>query len=172
MDIDTLVRKAKRGDGNAFWELIEHKKSSLYRMAFWYAKNESAAMDIVSESVYKAYVSLPKLKNNDFFHTWLTRILIHCAYDYLKKNNLVSLTRTEYPAIADGDYKSDKAETIMDLYNALNTLDEKHRAVVVLKYLEDMTINQVSEILAMPSGTVKTYLHRALLHLRLKLEEV
>jgi RNA polymerase sigma-70 factor, ECF subfamily len=172
MDTQSLIDKAKRGDGNAFWELIEYKKASLYRMAFWYSKNEADAMDIVSEAVYKSYVSLPQLKNSEFFYTWLTRILINCAYDFSKKNKASSALD---PRIFDqygSAQASSQSEAILDLYNAIDTLDEQHRAVVILKYLEDMTITQVAEVLKIPVGTVKTYLHRSLLHLRLKLREV
>jgi len=172
MDTQSLVDQAKRGDGNAFWELIEGKKASLYRMAFWYSKNETDAMDIVSEAVYKAYVSLPQLKNHEFFYTWLTRILIHCAYDFIKINKTVPHLASKMMNEMKSTPEDSRSEAILDLYNAIDTLDEQHRSVVILKYLEDMTVAQVAEVLKMPAGTVKTYLHRALLHLRIKLEEV
>ncbi len=170
MDINILVNKSKLGDGNAFWELIEHKKHSLYRTAFWYVKNETDAMDIVSEAVYKAFISLHQLKNNEFFHTWLMRILIHCAFDFMKAN------RDSLPYQGDlsiiPEKPADTLEDILDLRLAVAALDEKHRTVIILKYFEDMTLVQVGEVLDMPVGTVKTYLHRALQHLRIKLEEV
>jgi RNA polymerase sigma-70 factor, ECF subfamily len=170
VDINLLVNKSKQGDGNAFWELIEPKRQSLYRTAFWYAKNESDAMDIVSEAVYKAYISLHQLKNNDFFYTWLVRILIHCAFDLLKARKDTCIQDSDFPA-KTSERSRNSFEDILDLHNAIDTLDEKHRTVIVLKYFEDMTIDQVSHVLSIPAGTVKTYLHRALLHLRMKMKE-
>jgi RNA polymerase sigma-70 factor, ECF subfamily len=170
VDINLLVKKSKQGDGNAFWELIELKKHSLYRTAFWYVKNEDDAMDIVSEAVFKAYVSLHQLQNNDFFHTWLMRILIHCTFDFIKSRKDNSIQ--DYATIDKFHGQTDGSrDTLIDLHSAINTLDEKHRAVVILKYFEDMTLSQVGEVLSMPTGTVKTYLHRALLHLRVKMKE-
>ncbi|WP_369809926.1 sigma-70 family RNA polymerase sigma factor [Gracilibacillus caseinilyticus] len=89
MSEQQMIKKAKRGNDKAFQELIQKEKNKLYRMAYMYVKNENDALDIVQETIYKAYISMKKLKENQYFSTWLTRILINNALDFIKKNKRV-----------------------------------------------------------------------------------
>lgn len=168
MDYKELVNKAKRGDKAAFTELVAAKKDALYRIAYSYARNRDDALDIVSDTVYKAYVSINKLKEPSHFSTWLTRILINSALDHLRLNKRVLVTDQE---LLRENAEPRNREALLDLYQAIDALNEKERAVVILKYLEDMTLEQVALVLHCPIGTVKTYLHRALKELRLELKE-
>lgn len=168
MDTEKLVVKARSGDDNAFYALIQARKDGLYRTAFSYVKNKDDALDIVSETVYKAYRSIKKLKDPALFNTWLTRILINSCLDYKKKNDKV------VPAaeLADGITASAAANLdSLDLHQAVAMLDEKCRTVVILKYFQDLTITQIADVMQCPQGTVKTYLHRALKTLRVHLKE-
>lgn len=167
MEIEVLVKKARSGDDNAFYELIQQRKELLYRTAYSYVKNREEALDIVGDTVYRAYKSIKRLKDPVLFNTWLTRILINCSLDYMKKQKRIVLTEetedTPVPA-------QDSPENI-DLYRAVDQLDNKCRTVVILKYFHDLTLGQVAEVMDCPQGTVKTYLHRALKTLRVELKE-
>jgi RNA polymerase sigma-70 factor, ECF subfamily len=90
MLIQDQVKKAKRGNTKAFQKLVEAEKEKLYRMAYLYVKNESDAIDIVHETIYKAYISIKKLKETDYFSTWLMRILINTSLDLLRKISVFS----------------------------------------------------------------------------------
>jgi RNA polymerase sigma-70 factor (ECF subfamily) len=169
MDKDEAAARAKKGDDNAFYELIQERREMLYRTAFTYVGNREDALDIVGDTVYKAYVSIRKLKEPKFFNTWLTRILINCAMDHMRKGKK-AIPLDEGMDIKD-NAPAGKSEEIMDLYDAVDRLEGRCKAVVILKYFEDLTLNQVAEILECPIGTVKTYLHRALKELRLELKE-
>lgn len=83
MNLQEIVLKAIRGDDDAFYILIENRKAMLYKTAFAYVKNKEDALDIVSDTVYKAYLSIDKVKSPEFFNTWMTRILINCALDFV-----------------------------------------------------------------------------------------
>jgi len=167
MEIDALVKKARSGDDNAFYELIQMRKELLYRTAFAYVKNQEDALDIVSETVYKAYRSIKKLKEPAFFNTWLTRILINCSLDVMKKQSkVVPLEETAVIPVQTED-----ATEALDLHSAIDLLEPKSRTVVILKYFHDLTISQIAEVMECPQGTIKTYLHRALKNLRLELKE-
>lgn len=165
-----LINRAKKGDGAAFYALIQDRKEHLYRIAYCYVKNEQDALDLVSEAITKAYIALPKLKEPAYFETWLIRILINCAIDFLKKARplrpMILDFADEMPAEAPDQ------EEIMDLYRAIDSLDGLHKTIILLLYLEDKTIVQAAELLKMPAGTVKTYLNRALKQLRMKMKEV
>jgi RNA polymerase sigma-70 factor, ECF subfamily len=165
------VKKAKRGDDKAFQELVEAEKERLYRMAYLYVKNESDAIDIVYETIYKAYISIKKLKETNYFSTWLTRILINTALDFIKKNKrVIPVEELE----RYGNYKNIEKlhiEERMDLVDAIDQLEEKYKTVIILRYYNDLTIKEIAKILNYPEGTVKTNLHRAINQLRIYLRK-
>ncbi|QDP39500.1 sigma-70 family RNA polymerase sigma factor [Radiobacillus deserti] len=167
------VRRAMNGDDEAFYSLIQENKSTLYRTAFAYTKNEHDAIDIVQEAVYKAYISLGKLKEPDYFHTWLTRILINCAIDFLRKKKRVIPFDEPLPesVTSNGVLEQKPVEDTMDLLQAVANLNEKYKTVIILKYYRDLPLKQIAEILDCPIGTVKSRLNMALKKLRINLEE-
>jgi RNA polymerase sigma-70 factor (ECF subfamily) len=169
VDTSEKIKLAQKGDDNAFYELINERKSQLYKTAYAYVKSKEEAMDIVSETVYKAYISIKKLKEPSLFNTWLTRILINTSLDCLKKNSkIVPLDenlRTDTFIIPKDD------EQIIDLKIAVDRLSGKLKTIVILKYFEDMTLVEIAKTLQCPLGTVKTMLHKALGELRLDLKE-
>lgn len=170
MDINTLVKSAKKGDGDAFWELVQPRKDALYRIAYCYTKNEDDALDIVSEAICKALSSIGSLKKAEYFYTWLTRILINYSINHTRKVKQLLYDTDDISNKAEPE-GLDKAEKI-DLYHAIDRLDQKHKSIIILKYIEDFTIVQIAETMKMPSSTVKTYLYRALKELRMDLGEV
>lgn len=169
--VDTVgkIKLAQKGDDNAFYELLSERKSQLYRTAFAYVKNKEEALDIVSETVYKAYISIKKLKEPSLFNTWLTRILINTSLDSINKNSRV--------VAFEENVKSDTLiinvdnEGIIDLKVAVDRLSGKYKTIVILKYFQDMTLVEIAKTLQCPLGTVKTMLHKALGELRLDLKE-
>ena len=169
MELEEKVIKAIKGDDNAFYELISERRAQLYRTAYTYVKNKEDALDIVSETVYKAYLSIKKLKEPRFFNTWLTRILINCSLDYIKKNKKV--VDFEKCTKFDEKVKDENKEEVIDLHNALDKLNENCKTIVILKYFQDLTITEVAEVLQCPIGTIKTNLHKALGQLRISLKE-
>lgn len=169
MDIENLVKKARSGDDNAFYELISQQKEMLYRTAYAYVKNREDALDIVGDTVFKAYKSMRKLRDPAFFKTWLTRILINCSLDHIKKHGKVILM--EESEIPLPSRQMDRNPEYLDIYRAMDMLDDKCRTVIILKYFQDLTISQISVIMQCPQGTIKTYLHRALKNLRFELKE-
>ena len=170
MELEEKIIKAKKGDDNAFYELISERKEILYKTAFTYVKNKEDALDILNETVYRAFISIKRLKEPEFFNTWLTRILINCALDTLRKDKKV-LQLDEQAGIAN--LSSNLAqEDVFDLNIAVDSLKEKYKTIVILKYFQDMTLAEISEVMQCPLGTVKTNLYKALKELKINLEEV
>jgi RNA polymerase sigma-70 factor (ECF subfamily) len=168
INVSESVLLNKGLDKTEFCSLVEQKKDNLYRIAFMYVKNQEDALDIVHEAVYKAYISLDKLKDSTYFNTWLTRIVINCSLNHIRKNKK-ALNFQEYsfwPAP-----KEENKEEFMDLYEAVDNLNGKYKTVIILKYFEDLTISSIAEIMDCPLNTVKTYLHKALKLLRIQLKE-
>jgi len=169
VDSNEKIKLAQKGDDNAFYELISERKGQLYKTAFAYVKNKEEALDIVSDTVYKAYISIKKLKEPSFFNTWLTRILINTSLDCINKSSRAISYKENVSSEAKEILKDD--EKIIDLKLAVDKLQGKYKTIVILKYFQDMTLMEIAKILQCPLGTVKTNLHKALEELRLDLKE-
>jgi len=168
-----LVRAAKRGDDHAFFELFSMHKSQLYRMAWTYLHQEQDALEAVQETVCRAFVNLKKLRDDRYFTTWLVRILLNVCMDELKRRGRLSPSSEERLRGLPEDmgmYKTDQPgislEDRLELEQAVQRLNEPEKQVILLKYFEDMTITDISNVLECPPGTIKTRLHRALAQLR------
>ena len=173
--MNSIIEKKSHNEGDGdFSRLIDECKKNLYRIAFAHLKNEQNSLDAVSETIYKAYMNISELKIKQFFNTWVIKILINSCNDIIKTNNKVVYI-DEYNRV-DRNKNDDlgtefKIANNIDLYNAIDKLNEKFKSIVILKYLEDMTTTQISEVLDLPEGTVKVYLRRAIGILKLELGE-
>lgn len=164
-----LVEKAIQGDNESFDALIQSKRDSIYKVAYSYVNNTEHALDIMQEVIYKALVSIKSLNSPEYFNTWLTRITINCSINYLNKSKKVISIDEKH--IKDMTVCSKNAEEIMDLHEALNKLDTKYKTIVILKYFEDLTLKDISDMLKLPLSTVKTHLYRGLEKLKIDLRE-
>lgn len=169
MDTNGKITLAQKGDDNAFYELISERNVQLYKTAYAYVKNKEDALDIVSDTVYKAYISIKKLKDPSLFNTWLTRILINTSLDCINKSSRVESFKENINSEVYEIPKDD--EQIIDLKTAVDKLQGKYKTIVILKYFQDMTLMDIAKTLQCPIGTVKTNLHKALEELRLDFKE-
>lgn len=165
MEINDLVNSALKGNDDAFYQLVAGRKEMLYRTAFSYVKNREDALDIVSETVYRTYISLKKIKEPRFFYTYLSRVLINTAIDFLRRKKDTSEIKE--------DILADKTESehYIDLKNSIDSLKGEYKSIIIMKYFQDYTLKEISDILGWPLGTVKSRLHKALSILKLDLEE-
>jgi len=154
-------------DKVTFMELLQQRKEVLYRIAYMYVKNEDDALDIVNDAVCRAYSSIKKLKEPKYFNTWVTRILINCAVDYVKKGRKLLPFHEEII----NQTIEDSCDNYIDLYDAVDSLRGKYKTVIILKYFEDLTISQIAVIMECSESNVKNYLHKALCDLRVELRE-
>lgn len=154
------VNLAKNGDTLAFQSLIEEHKVYLYNIAYAILNNSDDAGDAICETIFKSFNSLNSLKNPEYFKTWITRILVNECRKILKqKKKVVSLEDyMNSPQIA---YTDCQLNTKLDLQKALSALDKKQYDVIVLFYYNDLSIEEISDILDIPTGTVKSRLHTA-----------
>ncbi|MEK3736778.1 MULTISPECIES: sigma-70 family RNA polymerase sigma factor [Paenibacillus] len=167
MNKTTLEEKAIAGDEDSFTVLIDGMQERLYRMAYSYVRNQEDALEIVQETVFKAYISIHKLKQPQYFKTWLTKIAVNCALDFIRKSKKIVYIDQELR----GSYAPKSREEVLDLHEALSGLDEKSRMVIVMRYLEDLPIKEIAEVLDMPLSSVKTVIYRGLEKLKISMEE-
>lgn len=167
-EVKRLIRKSMHGSFQAFGQLIHLYQDYLYRMAYIYMKNEDDALDVVQDCILTAYEAVGGLQKPEYFRTWLTRILINCALK-ARRDRCRMVCMEEVPEQTTG---SDlHIEEKCDLYHAVDRLPEQYRTVVILKYYNDMKISEISEIMDIPEGSVKSYLFRAKRELRTCLQE-
>ncbi len=165
---DTLkVKRAIKGDKNAFSELIHENKDYLYKVSFLYTKNETDALEVLDETVYKSYVSISKLKKPENFKTWITQILINTAINFIRLRNRVLFI--EDVNLCEEYIIENNKDRELDLKEALNELKEKSSEILRLRYIEDMKISDISQKVNMPEATVKTNMRRSLKKLKDKL---
>lgn len=154
-----LIKKAIKGNKNAFEQLIKQHYEQIYRTAFIYVHNQEDALDVVQESTYQALISIHTLKNPDYFMTWFTKIVIRCSGQFLaKKKSIVPLTEEILSSYrSENDYINEDSLLLMD---ALGNLKDGYRTTIILFYYYDYSIKTISEVMEIPEGTVKTFLSR------------
>ena len=181
-----LVEKATEGDMTSFGELCEKYSSFVYRTIFFDIRNHEDAEDLSQEVFIKAYRALLSFRKDCEFSTWLYRICKNTVYDYLRKNArektmpLSELSSDEYDReyeIPDTDGKFDPEKTYISketaniVNEAIATLPEQHREIVVMRDIEGLSYSEISEILSLEEGTVKSRLSRARAALKKKLSD-
>ncbi|WP_322114335.1 sigma-70 family RNA polymerase sigma factor [Fictibacillus sp. KU28468] len=159
MESRRLVKKAIKGNKSAFEKLVQQHYERIYRTAYLYVRNEEDALDVIQEAAYQAFTSIHSLKQPEYFTTWLTRIVIRCSGQILKrKSNVVPLS-DEILSNLPGQANSD-IEGSLQLLNAVQELKENYRTAIILFYYYDYSIKTISSVMDVPESTVKTYLSR------------
>lgn len=154
-----LIKESMKGNKESFGILIKNNKEYLYKMAFLYVKDEQDALEVIHETVYRAFLNIEKLKKAKFFNTWITRILINVSIDFLKKKGKNEMLDESTPIIKERCEIS--TEEKLDLYNAIDLLNDNYKTVIIMMYFNDMKIKDISKVMEIPENTVKTYLRRA-----------
>ncbi len=147
-------------------KLLCEKYNSYYRMAMSYVHNESDAMDIVQEGAYKAIKNSSSLKEPAFAGTWLYRIMLNEVYRFLDKRKVISFDEEAAEKLS----YEDQYENI-DLKRALESMPAEDKAVIELKYFEELKLEEIADILEENVNTVKSRLYRGLKKLRIRLQE-
>ncbi len=167
---ELLFRRAVNGDMDSFIKLLDPIKENLYKVSFMYLQNENDTLDCVHEAIIKAIKSLKTLKNPQYFNAWMTRITINVCKDYIKKNSkvtLVDIRDFESNLIIEDDKNSFEDYNII---TSLDKLSEKERELIVMRYLDDKSLKDISDEINIPLGTVKSRLNRTLKKLKMYLE--
>lgn len=140
--------------------LLLENYETYYRLAYSYVRNEQDALDIVQESAYRAIKKCRRVKQPEFLSTWVCRIVINTALD------LVRQRKREEPSPHMPDAVWEDRQRDLDLEGLLMALDEKSRAVLILRYFEDKRLEEIAAVTGDSLSAVKARLYRALKKLR------
>jgi len=167
------IKAIQKGDQNAYAEIVELYKEKVYRICYRMLGNRHEAEDAAQEAFIRAYVNIDTYNPAMKFSSWLYRIATNLSIDKLRKkkpdvyldeevSGAEGLTMYSQLPAADAS-PEDTVETLElqeTVQKAIQKLPEKYRSVIVLKYIEDLSLQEISEILDLPIGTVKTRIHR------------
>lgn len=151
-------------------KLLAEHENDMYRIAYLYVKNTADALDVVQDAAFRAYTGIKSLKEPRYFKTWLTRIVINCSIDRIRRDGKYVLTepeRMEQECLAEESAVLDR----LSLDGLMNALDEWEKQVVIMKYYCDNSFQEIARELGRPEGTIKTVLYRALRKLRARAKE-
>ncbi len=151
-----LVEKAKRGDADAFVELMESCKGSLYRVAKGFFTSEDDVADAIAQTVLTAYEKIPQLRKTQYFKTWLTRILINTCNQIIRDRRKYA----EAEALPEGGME-ESGYADLEFRELLSTFPEDCRLIVQLYYGEQFTSKEIAEILGMNENTVRSRLRKS-----------
>jgi RNA polymerase sigma-70 factor (ECF subfamily) len=164
----TLVRRTLAGDQQAFANLVEKYKDSVFNVAYRMLSNPTEAEDVAQETFVRAYTQLHTYKDTHRFSTWLLSIASHLSIDQLRRRRFLALPLENVPFlewIADLGRGPEEAalvgEASDEMQRILSTLPAKYRAVLILRYWHDLSYEEIAQALHLTPPLVKARLHRA-----------
>jgi RNA polymerase sigma-70 factor (ECF subfamily) len=150
-------------------DYIIKNKERHYRLAYSYVKNNDDALEVVQESIYKAISTMDSLKTPDYLNTWFYRIIVNTAIDLLRKRKKVVVMDDE--TLSHYDLSTVDHYADIDLHKALEDLPIQYRSIIVLRFFEDLKIEEIATVLDENVNTVKTRLYKALRMLRVQIDD-
>ena len=161
-----LISRARGGDRDAFGALVEQYRDNVYRLAYRMCGNAYDADEAAQEAFVAAWRALPNFRGDAKFSTWLYRLTTNAAIDVMRREK-------RHQTVGDGEMidLADDADSPQEtverteqqeaVQEALATLSEEYREVLLLRYMEEMDYAEIAEVLQLPSGTVKSRINRA-----------
>ena len=175
-DDGALVKRCQAGDSSAFNDLITRYRSKVFTMIYGMVQNEKDAWDLAQEGFLKAWKSIHRFKGESSFYTWLYRIMTNVTIDSLRRKgirgeaefddriapvNVEPGSRTTPSSSPLPNKKLEYREIRERIDEAIAKLSPEHRAVIVMKEIEDLQYSEIAEILSCSLGTVMSRLFYA-----------
>lgn len=185
-DLDqSLLRRLKGRDERAFKDLIDHHRDRVYNVCYRILGHKHEAEDVAQEVFITVFKTITSFRGDSKLSTWLYRIAVNHSKNrikYLARRHdrdrdplddapISAADRLGGASPSSPDRALEEVQLEASLTDAIRDLDEEHRVVVVLRDLEDLSIEEICDITGLPDGTVKSRLHRARLALRKKLQK-
>ena len=173
-----LVERARKGDRDAFRELVERYQRKIATLALGMLRNREDALDVVQETFTKAFQSLDRFKGDASFYTWTYRIAVNLCIDHQRREAKMPVASPEphesgdravdpVALLVDGAEQGDPFQRTLDseiarrLSAAIAELTPEHRAVILLREVDGLSYEEISRVLDCPKGTVMSRLHYA-----------
>ena len=180
VDIATLVDRCRRGDGLAWEALVRRFQSRVFAVAWHYMRNAEEARDMAQEVFVRVYRKMGSFQGGDAFLPWLLRLARNACIDRLRRERSRT-PASEIPienaneVASGGPSPEDASAAEQDkrlLHRALNRMSDKNREIILLKEIQGLKMKEISRMLSVPIGTVKTRSHRARIELATRVREL
>lgn len=148
--------------------IIENREG-YYRLAYTYVKNQQDALDIVQDAICKALSQSHKVQNPKAIKSWFYQIVVRTALDFLRKSNRMVLADADILEDLGGSYTDEYED--MGLKAALDCLSDENRTIIVLRFFENLKLQEIAHVMNMPENTVKSKLYSSLKKLRKELND-
>lgn len=173
---EILLARYKQGNAHAFRELVERYSSSLYNLAYRLLRDPMEAENVVQETFLRVITSVERVRLDLPFKPYLYRIAVNYCYDLLraKKEYVIGDLESvgelaeDAPEILE---RIEKEELQSRLRQAIEILPPQYRTVIVLRYVDEFSYEEIAQVLNLPLNTVRTHLHRAKERLKTSLAE-
>ncbi len=154
---------------NAVVAYITENQERFYRLAYSYTKNREASLDVVQNAICKAIEKYGDIRNVSAISSWFYRVLLNEVYAYIKKHKReIAVSDEDMPVQV---YCERAFERDDGIYDSINKLPEQLRVIIILRFFEDMSLEEISKITETNINTVKTRLYGALKKLKVFYEE-
>ena len=175
MEVDTskrerereLIEKIRAGDGEAYFELVSEYRVRLYRKACSLLSNPEDAEDVLQEALVTAYKAIGKFRGESGFYTWIYRIVINKCRDFQRSKRTKREEDIEpyQPVLSDERISLEKNLELSDdaeyLIGKINGLGKKYREILLMRYYDDLSYQEIADALDLNVGTVKSRLFKA-----------
>lgn len=151
-DITFLVRQAQRGNDEAFIQLISGYEKVLYVTAQKFLRNNQDVADVMQDTILICYRDIGKLKNPKYFNTWMYKILVNNCKKYFHETSNVP--------IAEFDQAIDSSSQRLEMTEMIDQISDTYKIPLILFYYNDLSMEDISQVLDIPVGTVKSRLSR------------
>lgn len=160
--MEILIKKAIKGDSEAFISLIDKHELTMYKTAKAILNNEEDIGDAIQETILSAYKNINNLKSSKYFKTWLTRILINKCNDIVRANkNIVFIEK-----YTKEDFYEEDINSRLEFDECFEKLGSEYKLVLSLYYVDGFNAREISDILNENENTIKSRLLRAKKHLK------
>jgi len=168
-----LVEACRRGEREAFDQLVLRHQRDIYRLCYRYVNNHEDADDLAQEVFVKAWRAIPRFRGDSSFSTWLYRIAVNACLNFRAARRPASeeLPETLADPRAGAEARVEDEEEASRIREAVSRLPEKQRATLILSVYHELSHEEVAEILGSTVGTVKANLFHALANLRKRMAE-
>ena len=165
-----FTKEKKKSNQNMVEQIILEKYNQYYRLAYSYVHNDMDASDIVQNGAYRAIKNSHTLRQPEFAETWVYRIMLNEIFRYVKQPKYLSYEAILEEGSMDVGSKEDQYVNI-DLQRALDALPDADKAIVILRFFEDMKIEEIALVLDENVNTVKSRLYRSMKKMRITLSD-
>jgi RNA polymerase sigma-70 factor (ECF subfamily) len=169
IETEELVRRCQRGDELAIGALIRRYQNYVFRLCFLVMRSEQDAEDMAQETFIRAFRALPRfeVREGASFEAWLYRIAVNACRSRMRRKwyQVLPWPSPAPDVVAEPEAQPDrlviKDERRNEILEAIDSLGEKHRLVVILRYYAGLSNEEIAQTLSIPSGTVRSRLHTA-----------